>query len=72
MTAVETDKGAIRASVVVDAAGAWTRQVAAASGIRIPLVATRHQLLVTEPLAGVSADLPMVRIMDAAVYSPVR
>src|SRR5262249_2402919 len=64
----ETDKGTIRTPVVVDAAGAWTRQVAAASGIRIPLVPTRHQLVVTEPLEEVRADLPMVRIMDAPVY----
>ena len=68
VTAVETDRGTIRTPVVVDAAGAWTRQVAAASGIRIPIVPTRHQLFTTEPLAGVHADLPMVRIMDAAVY----
>jgi 4-methylaminobutanoate oxidase (formaldehyde-forming) len=66
--AVETDQGTIRAPVVVDAAGAWARQVAAASGIRIPLVATRHQLFVTDPLAGVHAELPIVRIVDAAVY----
>lgn len=65
---VETNGGLIRTPVVVDAAGAWTRQVAAASGIRIPLVPTRHQLFVTEPLEGVRADLPIVRIMDAAVY----
>jgi 4-methylaminobutanoate oxidase (formaldehyde-forming) len=66
--AVETADGTIRTSIVVDAAGAWTRQVAAASGIEIPLVPTRHQLFVTEPLDGVRADLPIVRIMDAAVY----
>jgi glycine/D-amino acid oxidase-like deaminating enzyme len=66
--AVETDRGTIRTPVVVDAAGAWTRQVAAASGIEIPLVPTRHQLFVTEPLEGVRADLPIVRVMDAAVY----
>jgi glycine/D-amino acid oxidase-like deaminating enzyme len=65
---VETDRGAIRTSIVVDAAGAWTRQVAAAAGIRIPLVPTRHQLFVTEPLDGAHADLPIVRVMDAAVY----
>jgi 4-methylaminobutanoate oxidase (formaldehyde-forming) len=65
---VETDKGTIRTPVVVDAAGAWTRQVAEASGIRIPLVPTRHQLFVTEPLEGARADLPIVRVMDAAVY----
>jgi 4-methylaminobutanoate oxidase (formaldehyde-forming) len=66
--AVETDRGEIATAVVVDAAGAWTRQVAAASGIYIPLVPTMHQLFVTETVAGARADLPMVRIMDAAVY----
>lgn len=65
---VETDRGTIRTGVVVDAAGAWTRQVAEASGIRIPILPTRHQLFVTEPLDGVRSDLPIVRIMDAAVY----
>lgn len=65
---VETDRGRIRTPMVVDAAGAWTRQVAAMSGIRIPLVPTRHQLFITEPLPGVRADLPMIRIMDAGVY----
>jgi 4-methylaminobutanoate oxidase (formaldehyde-forming) len=68
VAAIETDRGTIHTSVVVDTAGAWTRQVAEASGIRIPLVPTRHQLVVTEPIAGVRAELPMVRIMDAAVY----
>jgi glycine/D-amino acid oxidase-like deaminating enzyme len=66
--AVETDKGAIATPVVVDAAGAWTRQVAAASGIHIPLAPTMQQLIVTETVPGARPDLPMVRIMDAAVY----
>lgn len=68
MTGVATAKGTIEGPIVVDAAGAWTRQVAEASGIRVPLVPTRQQLIVTEPLDGVHANLPMVRIMDAAVY----
>jgi glycine/D-amino acid oxidase-like deaminating enzyme len=65
---VTTAKGSIECPIVVDAAGAWTRQVAEASGIRVPLVPTRQQLIVTEPLDGANANLPMVRIMDAAVY----
>lgn len=69
VTGVTTAKGRIEGPVVVDAAGAWTRQVAEASGIRVPLVPTRQQLIVTEPLDGARADLPMVRIMDAAVYA---
>ena len=68
VTGVQTRNGPIRTAVVVDAAGAWTRQVAEASGIRVPLVPTRQQLIVTEPLDGVRAEMPMVRIMDAAVY----
>ena len=68
VVSVETDQGTIRTRVVVDAAGAWTRQVAAASGITIPLVPTRHQLFVTEPVEAVHAELPIVRIADAAVY----
>ena len=69
VTGVTTANGLIEGPVVVDAAGAWTRQVAEASGIRVPLVPTRQQLIVTEPLYGARADLPMVRIMDAAVYT---
>jgi glycine/D-amino acid oxidase-like deaminating enzyme len=69
VTGVRTANGTIEAPVVVDAAGAWTRQVAEASGMRVPLVPTRQQLIVTEPLDGARADLPMVRIMDAAVYA---
>src|SRR6202790_2927055 len=34
VTGIQTTKGPIRSSVVVDAAGAWTRQVAEASDIR--------------------------------------
>ena len=66
--AVETDRGRIETPVVVDAAGAWARQVAAGAGIYVPMVPTRHQLLITEPIEGVRPDLPIVRIMDAAVY----
>jgi 4-methylaminobutanoate oxidase (formaldehyde-forming) len=65
---VETDRGRIESPVVVDAAGAWARQVAARAGVYVPLVPTRHQVLITEPIAGVTADLPIVRIMDASVY----
>jgi glycine/D-amino acid oxidase-like deaminating enzyme len=66
---VTTAKGTIEGPLVVDAAGAWTRQVAEASGIRVPLVPTRQQLIVTQPLGGAHANLPMIRVMDAAVYT---
>ncbi|HZV79066.1 MAG TPA: FAD-binding oxidoreductase [Candidatus Binatus sp.] len=68
VTGVSTTRGKIDAPVVVDAAGAWTRELAERSGIQVPLVPTRQQLIITEPVDGVQADLPMIRIMDAAVY----
>jgi glycine/D-amino acid oxidase-like deaminating enzyme len=65
---VETSKGAISAPIVVDAAGAWTRQVVEEAGIRIPVVPMRHQLMITEPLPGVRSEQPICRVIDANVY----
>jgi glycine/D-amino acid oxidase-like deaminating enzyme len=68
VTGVETSKGTISAPVVVDAAGAWTRQVADEEGLRIPVVPMRHQLYITEPLPGVRNTQPICRVIDANVY----
>jgi len=65
---VVTERGEIRAPVVVDAAGAWTRIVAEMSGIRVPVVPTRHQLYITKPIDGVRAEQPIVRVLDVNVY----
>ena len=65
---VGTAGGEIRARLVVDAAGAWLRKVAALGGSRVKLVPTRHQLMVTVPLPGVRPDQPITRIIDANVY----
>lgn len=68
VTGVVTPRGEIRAPIVVDAAGAWTTRVAAAAGLRVPLVPVRHQLFVTEPIAGVEPLQPIVRLVEASVY----
>lgn len=65
---VSTVAGEIRAPVVVDAAGAWAAPVAAAAGVRLPLVVVRHQLYVTEPIPGVQPLQPIVRLLEASVY----
>jgi glycine/D-amino acid oxidase-like deaminating enzyme len=65
---VETPRGPIATRVVVDAAGAWSRLVAASLGATLPVVPTRHQLLITEPIPGVGADWPIARVIDANVY----
>ncbi|MGH7118611.1 MAG: NAD(P)/FAD-dependent oxidoreductase [Acetobacteraceae bacterium] len=65
---VKTDRGPIACEVVVDAAGAWLRSVAALGGAQVPMVPTRHQLLITEPIPGVDETQPITRIIDANVY----
>jgi len=65
---VETEHRSITAPVVVDAAGAWVRQVAELAGARVPVAAVRHQLLITAPTPRVDPADPIVRVVDAAVY----
>ncbi len=65
---VRTARRVIDAPAVVDAAGAWTRQVAAMAGADAAVATVRHQLLITEPRADVASDDPIVRVVDAAVY----
>jgi glycine/D-amino acid oxidase-like deaminating enzyme len=65
---VATNRGAIGAPVVVDAAGAWARAVAEEAGIRVPVVPMRHQLMITEPIDGLAPEQPICRVIDANVY----
>lgn len=65
---VATERGDIHAPVVIDAAGGWTRQVAEQAGLRIPLVPVRHQLLVTMPYDGLTAEHPITRFIDLNAY----
>lgn len=68
VTGVVTTQGRIKTSRVVDAAGAWGRLVGEAAGIRVPVVPVRHQLMITEPIAGVEPNQPICRVIDANVY----
>jgi glycine/D-amino acid oxidase-like deaminating enzyme len=65
---VVTPRGEIKTEQVVDAAGAWVRVVAELLGARIPVVPTRHQLFITEPVDGITPAMPIARVIDANVY----
>jgi glycine/D-amino acid oxidase-like deaminating enzyme len=65
---IATSRGEIHCPVVVDAAGAWSRMVAASAGIHLPLIPVRHQLYITQPIAGVDPLQPIVRLLEASVY----
>uniref|UniRef100_A0A7C2WEB4 FAD-binding oxidoreductase n=1 Tax=Thermorudis sp. TaxID=1969470 RepID=A0A7C2WEB4_9BACT len=68
VTGVTIPGGEIATPVVVDAAGAWARQVGRLAGASVPVVPMRHQLYITQPIAGMEPSYPIVRIIDAAVY----
>ncbi|PWV99988.1 4-methylaminobutanoate oxidase (formaldehyde-forming) [Hoeflea marina] len=52
---------------VVNAAGLWGRDLAAKSGVTVPLHACEHFYIVTEPVPGLS-QLPVLRVPDEQAY----
>jgi sarcosine oxidase, subunit beta len=58
ITAVLTDRGAIRTGVVVCAAGAWSAAVGAMAGVDLPVVPERRQIFVTQPIPGLDPRTP--------------
>ena len=65
---VHTERGDIRAEIVVDAAGAWTRLLGQQVGLQFPVVPVRHQYYITAPLPGVTSSLPVIRFPDLNGY----
>ncbi|MGI9246992.1 MAG: GcvT family protein [Steroidobacteraceae bacterium] len=65
---VATDAGDIRADTVVLCGGMWSRDLAAGVGVAVPLHAAEHFYIVTEPIAAVPRDLPVLRVQDECAY----
>ena len=68
--AVVTDHGTIECEYVVNAAGMWARQLAARSGISVPLQAAEHYYLITEHMDGLDPSWPVIE--DPANYGYYR
>ncbi len=68
VTGVETDAGTIEAEVVVNCAGQWAKAVGALAGVNVPLHSAEHFYVVTESIAGVHPDLPVLRDPDGYTY----
>lgn len=68
VTGVVTDHGTIIADQVALCAGMWTRELAGQIGVSVPLHAAEHFYLVTEPVAGLSPNLPVLRDLNARFY----
>ncbi len=65
---VRTARGDIKAEVVANCAGMWAREIGLMGGVSVPLHACEHFYVVTEPMAGVPPDLPVLRDMDGCAY----
>ncbi|MCE9546039.1 MAG: FAD-dependent oxidoreductase [Planctomycetia bacterium] len=65
---VETTAGTLRAEVVILCGGMWARQLGLECGIDIPLWPVEHHYVVTDPIAGVTDDLPIIRDPDGMIY----
>jgi glycine cleavage system T protein len=65
---VTTAAGDVACEVVVNCAGMWAREVGRMAGVTVPLHASEHFYMVTEPMAGVTPDLPVLRDPDGYIY----
>src|SRR5881296_1766540 len=67
-TGVSTDHGDIACDAVVNCAGMWGRELGRMAGVNVPLHASEHFYIVTEPMAGVTRELPVLRDTDGGIY----
>ena len=65
---VETTRGPIAASVVVNVAGPWAGEVARMAGLDLPLKPFRRQVFVTSPFDAIPRPVPMVIDQDLTFY----
>ncbi len=70
VTAVTTERGDIETEIVVNSCGMWARQFGALAGVSVPLQAAEHYYLLTDTVAGMDADLPVIE--DPGCYGYYR
>ena len=68
VTGVATLEGEIATEAVVNCAGMWGREVGRLAGVNVPLHAAEHFYVVTEPIDGVTPDLPVLRDPGIRAY----
>lgn len=69
-TGVRTPRGDIAAEVVVNCTGMWARQLGAQAGVTIPNQAAEHYYLITEKIADLPPNLPVLE--DPSSYGYFR
>jgi glycine cleavage system aminomethyltransferase T len=69
VSGVETDRGVIATTKVLLAGGMWTSRFAARHGVTVPLHATEHFYIVTEPIEGLSRTIPGLIVAEERLYT---
>jgi glycine cleavage system aminomethyltransferase T/glycine/D-amino acid oxidase-like deaminating enzyme len=60
--------GAIACETLVNCGGQWARELGRRSGVNVPLYAAEHFYIVTDKIAGVTPQLPVIRDPDGFIY----
>ncbi|HET7016906.1 MAG TPA: FAD-dependent oxidoreductase [Streptosporangiaceae bacterium] len=68
VVAVTTEQGDIETELVVNACGIWARQFGALAGVHVPLQAAEHYYLLTDTVAGMDQDLPVIEDPESYGY----
>ncbi len=68
VTGLDTSAGVLPATIVVNAAGGWSRELSARAGLSVPNQATRHEILATEPVKPF-LDPMVTRLRDGLYFS---
>ncbi|MGH3424239.1 MAG: NAD(P)/FAD-dependent oxidoreductase [Nocardioidaceae bacterium] len=68
ITGVRTAAGRVRTSTVVCAAGAWSAALGEMAGVELPVRPLRRQILVTEDVDDLPADLPFTIDFSSSLY----
>lgn len=63
-----TNGETIRCETVINAGGAWARDIGALAGVPVPLQAVEHMYVVTEPIPRLEQPFPIVRDLDEGIY----
>jgi len=64
--AVRTDRGRMACDVLVNAAGAWSPQIARLAGVAVPNKPHRHEIFTSEPMKPFLG--PLVTVLDSSLY----
>ncbi len=65
---VITEKGNIKAEIIVNAAGIWAPEIGKMVGVSIPIIPMEHQYIITKPIEGIPKGMTTMRDPDNLVY----